>query len=76
MANTWMSTRNSAASWVTRAGLLRRGIKDCTHEDDYAIDARLYEQLTAGKIPVLPDQQTKSNDHRRGCRRVPAETAA
>lgn len=35
----------------SRRELLRRGIKDCTHEDDYAIDSRLYEQLIAGKIP-------------------------
>src|SRR5688572_20352474 len=35
----------------SRRELLRRGIKDCTHEDDYAIDARLYELLIAGKIP-------------------------
>ena len=35
----------------SRQELLRRGIKDCTHEDDYAIDYRLYEQLIAGKIP-------------------------
>jgi PAS domain S-box-containing protein len=35
----------------TRRELLRRGIKDCTHEDDYAIDSRLHEQLIAGKIP-------------------------
>ncbi|HEU4746471.1 MAG TPA: PAS domain S-box protein, partial [Anaerolineales bacterium] len=35
----------------SRRELLRRGIKDCTHEDDYAIDSRLYEQLIAGKLP-------------------------
>ena len=35
----------------SRRELLRRGIKDCTHEDDYAIDARLNELLIAGKIP-------------------------
>src|SRR5215211_720012 len=31
--------------------LLGLGIKDCTHEDDYSIDGKLYEQLIAGKIP-------------------------
>ena len=31
--------------------LLRRGIKDFTHEDDYSIDIKLHEQLVAGKIP-------------------------
>ncbi|MDQ2693519.1 MAG: PAS domain S-box protein, partial [Chloroflexota bacterium] len=31
--------------------LLRLGIKDFTHEDDYALDVRLHEQLVAGKIP-------------------------
>jgi PAS domain S-box-containing protein len=35
----------------TREELLQLGIKDCTHEDDYAIDIRLYESLIAGKIP-------------------------
>jgi PAS domain S-box-containing protein len=35
----------------SRRELLRRGIKDCTHEEDYAIDVRLYEQLVSGKIP-------------------------
>jgi PAS domain S-box-containing protein len=35
----------------SRKELLRRGIKNCTHEDDYAIDFRLYEQLVTGKIP-------------------------
>ena len=35
----------------SRREILRRGIKDSTHEDDYAIDARFYEQLVAGKIP-------------------------
>jgi len=35
----------------SRRELLRRGIKDCTHEDDYGIDQRLYEQLVVGKIP-------------------------
>ena len=35
----------------SRQELLRLGIKDCTHEDDYSIDAKLYEQLIAGKIP-------------------------
>ena len=35
----------------SRRELLRRGIKDCTHEDDYGIDVRLYEQLIDGKIP-------------------------
>ena len=37
----------------SRRELLRRGIKDCTHEDDYSIDQRLYEQLVVGKIPDL-----------------------
>ncbi|MBN2118042.1 MAG: PAS domain S-box protein [Anaerolineales bacterium] len=31
--------------------LLKLGIKDCTHEDDYALDIKLHEQLAAGKIP-------------------------
>ncbi|HSL31705.1 MAG TPA: PAS domain S-box protein [Anaerolineales bacterium] len=31
--------------------LLRQGIKDFTHEDDYALDVRLHEQLVAGQIP-------------------------
>ncbi len=31
--------------------LLHRGIKDFTHEDDYAIDIRLHERLAAGEIP-------------------------
>ena len=31
--------------------LLHRGIKDFTHEDDYAIDVRLHERLVAGEIP-------------------------
>src|SRR5215216_5515797 len=35
----------------SRNELLRLGIKDCTHEDDYAIDIKLHEQLVAGKIP-------------------------
>ncbi len=35
----------------SRQELLQRGIKDCTHEDDYAIDAKLHDQLIAGKIP-------------------------
>ena len=35
----------------SRKELLRRGIKDCTHEDDYGLDIRLYEQLITGKIP-------------------------
>src|SRR5688572_5615685 len=35
----------------SRQELLRLGIKDCTHEDDYAIDAKLYEQLITEKIP-------------------------
>jgi PAS domain S-box-containing protein len=35
----------------SRRELLRRGIKDCTHEDDYGLDQRMYEQLIAGKIP-------------------------
>jgi PAS domain S-box-containing protein len=35
----------------SRQELLRLGIKDCTHEDDYSIDGKLYEQLIAGKIP-------------------------
>ena len=35
----------------SRRELLRRGIKDCTHDDDYGIDVRLYEQLIGGKIP-------------------------
>ncbi|HEY9526674.1 MAG TPA: PAS domain S-box protein [Anaerolineales bacterium] len=35
----------------SRRELLRRGIKTCTHEEDYAIDLRLYEQLVSGKIP-------------------------
>src|SRR5687768_2992949 len=35
----------------SRQELLRLGIKECTHEDDYTIDSKLYEQLIAGKIP-------------------------
>ena len=35
----------------SRQELLRLGIKDCTHEDDYGIDNKLHEQLIAGKIP-------------------------
>jgi PAS domain S-box-containing protein len=35
----------------SRQELLRLGIKACTHEDDYAIDAKLYEQLITEKIP-------------------------
>jgi PAS domain S-box-containing protein len=35
----------------SRTDLLQRGIKDCTYEEDYAIDAKLYEQLIDGKIP-------------------------
>lgn len=35
----------------SRQELLRRDIKDCTYEEDYAIDAKLYEQLIAGIIP-------------------------
>ena len=31
--------------------LLRHTIKDFTHDEDYAIDVRLHEQLVAGKIP-------------------------
>ncbi len=31
--------------------LLRFGVKDCTHEDDYALDIKLHEQLVDGKIP-------------------------
>ncbi|RPJ25407.1 MAG: PAS domain S-box protein, partial [Chloroflexi bacterium] len=32
--------------------LLRLGVRDCTHEDDYGLDIKLHEQLVAGKIPV------------------------
>ena len=35
----------------SREELLQLGIKDCTHEDDYGIDSKLYDQLVAGKIP-------------------------
>jgi PAS domain S-box-containing protein len=35
----------------TRNALLRRGIRDLTHEDDYALDTKLHEQLIAGEIP-------------------------
>ncbi len=35
----------------SRDELLELGIKDCTHEDDYSIDSKLYEQLITGKIP-------------------------
>ena len=35
----------------SRAELLELGLKDCTHEDDYAIDSKLHEQLVTGKIP-------------------------
>src|SRR5687768_1227271 len=35
----------------SRQELLGQSIKDFTHEDDYAIDSRLYEQLISGKIP-------------------------
>jgi PAS domain S-box-containing protein len=35
----------------SRQELLRLGIKDCTHEDDYGIDNKLHDQLIAGKIP-------------------------
>ena len=35
----------------SRQELLRLGIRDCMHEDDYAIDGKLHEQLIAGKIP-------------------------
>ncbi|HEY3477013.1 MAG TPA: PAS domain S-box protein, partial [Anaerolineales bacterium] len=35
----------------SRAELLQLSIKDCTHEDDYAIDSKLHEQLVTGKIP-------------------------
>lgn len=31
--------------------LLRLGIKDCTHEDDYGLDIKLHKQLVAGEIP-------------------------
>ncbi|MGZ9235651.1 MAG: PAS domain S-box protein, partial [Anaerolineales bacterium] len=31
--------------------LLQLGIKNCTHEDDYGIDSKLFEQLITGKIP-------------------------
>ena len=31
--------------------LLRLSVKDCTHEDDYGIDTKLYKQLVAGEIP-------------------------
>ncbi|MGB8983755.1 MAG: PAS domain S-box protein [Anaerolineales bacterium] len=31
--------------------LLRLSVSDCTHEDDYAMDSRLHEQLVSGKIP-------------------------
>lgn len=31
--------------------LLQHGIKDFTHEDDYALDVRLHDQLVSGKIP-------------------------
>jgi PAS domain S-box-containing protein len=31
--------------------LLRRGIKDFTHDDDYSIDVTLHEKLVAGQIP-------------------------
>src|SRR5215210_102303 len=34
-----------------RNELLQLGIRDCTHEDDYAIDSNLYERLVSGKIP-------------------------
>ena len=35
----------------SRRELLRRGIKSYTHEDDFALDQKLYDQLIAGKIP-------------------------
>lgn len=31
--------------------LLQMGVKQCTHEEDYALDIKLHEQLVAGKIP-------------------------
>ncbi len=31
--------------------LLQLGVRDCTHEDDYALDINLHEQLVTGKIP-------------------------
>src|SRR5690242_19710138 len=35
----------------TREELLQLGIKDCTHEDDYGIDSKLYSQMVEGQIP-------------------------
>ncbi|HET6821536.1 MAG TPA: PAS domain S-box protein [Anaerolineales bacterium] len=35
----------------SRQELLGQSIKEFTHEDDYAIDFRLYEQLISGKVP-------------------------
>ena len=34
-----------------KAELIRSGIKEITHEDDYPIDIKLHQQLVAGKIP-------------------------
>ncbi|HSK87822.1 MAG TPA: PAS domain S-box protein [Anaerolineales bacterium] len=31
--------------------LLRLGVRDCTHEDDYGLDIKLHKQLVAGEIP-------------------------
>jgi PAS domain S-box-containing protein len=31
--------------------LLQLSIRDCTHEDDYALDIKLHEQLVGGQIP-------------------------
>ncbi|HET9911626.1 MAG TPA: PAS domain S-box protein [Anaerolineales bacterium] len=31
--------------------LLRLGIRDCTYEDDYALDIKLHERLVSGEIP-------------------------